>query len=299
MNIQHRFSKEVNQEPFLSEDDPPAFTLIKYNSPVIFTGPHNGIAVPSTLSPFLGMEEDWFLGAHESHDLYAAELFLTLQKLSPNANFLAGNYSRLVTDLNAISDASILSRSSEYRDTKILGNLNLSEQEMAMRIKNIHWPYHDALAGLIQETREQQNERALILDIHSFNPVWQGCPFNRGNVEISTIRSSKTPYSEAFEDFLKKDGAPFQFVSGHPYKVADRPNNAAHTIQSRNHIQYLGVEIRSDLIDTEEKRVKMAEYLLSALGHVMEQPNLEEITAPWVCKDTSDRPAQDMVQIWM
>ena len=244
------------------------------------------------------MDKDWFLQAHESHDLYAAELFEALQTEYPNANFISANYSRLVTDLNAMGDASILTSSSEYSDIKIIGNMNLSEREMAQRIKAIHWPYHDAVADLIDETRAKHGG-VIKLDIHSFSPTWQGCPMSRCDVGISTIRCEKTPFSEAFEDFLRKEDAPYHFVSGKPYKVAERPNNVAHDIQSRNKVQYLGVEIRSDLIDTPKKRTDMARYIGEGINHVLSQPNIQEIMAPWESKSKPRVPESDIVQIWM
>ena len=127
----------------------------------------------------------------------------------------------------------------------------------------------------------------------------QGCPMSRCDVGISTIRCEKTPFSEAFEDFLRKEDAPYHFVSGKPYKVAERPNNVAHDIQSRNKVQYLGVEIRSDLIDTPKKRTDMARYIGEGINHVLSQPNIQEIMAPWESKSKPRVPESDIVQIWM
>ena len=298
MSLQNGFIEKVKNKPFLSEDEEPAFTLEKNDSSVIFTGPHNGIAVPKCLPAYLGMDKDWFLKAHESHDLHAAELFDVLKKTIPDANYVMGNYSRLVTDLNLIADAAITSNSSEYGDKiKIAGNLNLSVKEMHSRIKSIHWPYHDAIEDLIKETR-MKHGGIIKLDIHSFSPVWQGKK-DRDDVEISTIRCESTPFSLAFEDFIQRDNAPYIFKSGKPYKIADRLNNAAHNVQDRNKIQYLGIEIRSDLINTIEKQQKMASYLASAMDYVLSRPNIKEIIAPWESNTDYKKPEQSMTDVWM
>lgn len=294
-----RVYRKVMNKSFLSEDEKPAFTLIKNDSPVIFSGPHNGIAVPKCLPACLGMDENWFLAAHESHDLHVAELFDVLRKTLPEANYIMGNYSRLVTDLNRVADNSIASNSSEYEDEiQIKGNLNLSGQEINDRVESIYLPYHDALADLIEERRQKKHGGVIKLDIHSFSPIWKGTR-DRDHVEISTIRCESTPYSLAFEEFIKRDDAPYIFKSGRPYKLTEHLENAAHDVQKRNQIQYLGIEIRSDLIDTIEKQQKMASYLASAMDYVLSRTNIEEIMAPWIKKPNCNKPEQSILEPYM
>lgn len=283
MNIQNpeelltgEFMRKQDCPPLLDENDPAPITLHKGESALVFTGPHNGKAVPACLPPALGMDEEWFQNAHEASDLYMAELFGQMRKRFTEASFLSGNYSRLVCDLNRHPDYATTPESSEHKSLKIPANQSdcCCLQEKARRFKALHDPYHDAKHNLISEVRAK-HKGIILLDMHSFTPIWKGEP---REVELGTIRAEKTPLSRTLEAYLK-DQNEYYFISGEPYKAAIRPESAANMVKDRNDLQYLGIEIRSDLIDTPEKREKMCDFLQDCVKHLEAHPDIDNIMA--------------------
>lgn len=256
-----------NQDRLLRDSDPAPFTAIEGKNLVLYTGPHNGLAVPQRLDQCLGTPDEWFTGAHESHDLYMAELFEDLIARDQNSGYLAGNYSRLVCDLNRRVDYCIWPNSSENEAFLIPANqpANCCKGQETRRKEEIYHPYHLQKRKMIEDIRKKHGG-VIVLDLHSFTKDHKGeC---REGVEISTIRKESSPFSRALENFFKHHQNEFKYVSGKPYKVADRPNNAAHSITNQMDLQYLGLEIRNDLLDTAEKRATMAAFICTAMNHV-------------------------------
>ncbi len=282
MNIQNpeiltdEFMSKQDCPPLLDEYDPAPITMHKGESALIFTGPHNGKIIPECLPSSLGMEDEWFQNAHEASDLYMAELFEQMQDRFTQASFLAGNYSRLVCDLNRQPDYSVTLQSSEHDHMLIPENQPecCCQQEQLRRITALHNPYHDAKFELVSEVRKK-HAGVIMLDMHSFTPTWQGTP---REVEIGTIRAEKTPLSRALESYLKEQDQ-YKFISGEPYRVAERPESAANMVKDRNDLQYLGIEIRSDLIDTAEKREKICAFLQDCVRHLENHPDINNIIA--------------------
>ncbi len=259
----------------LTQNDPAPVTVIKRAGSMIISSPHNGIAVPSCLPPYLGTDKEWFNNAHEAMDLHIDKLLLELANRLDSISFIAGNYSRLVCDLNALPDYAITKQSTEYRNIEIPENQRESccIQQCAKRLEEIYWPYHNEKEQLINQKREEFGG-VIVLDIHSFSPTWQQ---TQRNVEIGTIRCEKTPFSRAFEEYLRSQSN-FTFVSGQPYRVEDIPTNAAPLISKKNDLQYLGIEIRNDLIANNDGIKKIANLIESGINHVISHENITEIT---------------------
>ncbi len=262
-------------QKLLDPQDIEPVTIIERTGNIIFSGPHNGYAVPKKLKPCLGMCEKWFHNAHEAMDLHIDKLFIELQNKLDNVSFISGNYSRLVCDLNALPDYAITQHSPEYEHIKIKQNQPdmCCPRQIVRRIEEIYWPYHDAKKQLIDKKRAEHGE-VIVLDIHSFTPTWE--QKNR-NVELGTIRCEKTPFSRAFEEFLRSQDE-YLFVSGEPYRVANRASNAAPLITEINDLQYLGLEIRNDLIAHDAGRKQLAILLDNAINHLKYHDDIDNIT---------------------
>lgn len=262
-------------QKLLEKQDIEPVTIIKRQGYVIFSGPHNGYAVPAKLKPCLGMDKEWFHNAHEAMDLHIDKLFAKFENIFDNVSLISGNYSRLVCDLNALPDYAILQHSSEYSHIKIHQNQPdiCCPKQRVRRIEEIYWAYHDAKKQLINEKRDESGG-VIVLDIHSFTPTWEQ---KQRNVELGTIRCEKTPLSRAFEEFLRAQ-SDFLFVSGEPYRVAEHPNNAAPMITEHNDLQYLGLEIRNDLIASDEGIEKVTILLKNAINHLMNHHDIDSIT---------------------
>lgn len=262
---------------FLSEHDPEPVTVVDNNSNIIISGPHNGDAVPECLSPCLGTNEEWFKAAHEAKDLYVDELFEVLNERMQNASFISGNYSRLVCDLNRMPDYAVTLCSSEFNELVIPENQpdQCCQQQKIERLDAIYAPYHDAKTMLINQAR-QEHGGVIVMDLHSYAPEWQN---ENREVQVGTLRCEKTPYSNALEEFLREQSE-FKFVSGEPYRVAERASNVAPLLSETNDLQYLGLEIRNDLIATPEGRERMADFIIEAIEYLENHPEAALIKSP-------------------
>lgn len=268
------FNINMRNFTLIGENDPAPVSIKRGSSPLIFTSPHNGHHVPSSMTPCMGTDPSWFRRAHEAKDLHIDLLLDALEQRFSEAGFIAANYSRLVCDLNAKPDYAITQISPENKSLKIPENQPdvCCNQQRIRRIEEIYWPYHDAKKSLIDETRKKHGG-VIVLDMHSFSPTWEQ---SFRDVEIGTIRCEKTPLSYAIESHLK-DQQQFKFVSGEPYRVAERPANAAPLISEINDLQYLGIEIRNDLIATPEGIDKVCNLLQNCLECLLKHPEIQTI----------------------
>lgn len=256
----------TSQNTLLTEDDPAPVTLHRGSGNILFTFPHNAIAVPKKLPPYLGMDKDWFESAHESHDLHMEDLYHLMIQKFPNANFIKGNYSRLVTDLNRHFDHTIWRFSSEDQNHTIPENIKnrCCIRQETRRLEEIYHPYHEQKKQLINDIRAQHGG-IIVLDMHSFSSIWKGDPRTE---ELGTVRARKTELSKILERFFKSQNQ-YNFVSGKPYEVAKRSENAALYIEAECDLQYLGIEIRNDLIASQAGKEKFINFMQESMNHVL------------------------------
>jgi len=232
---------------------PEPVTIVNRDSPVIFSGPHNGIAVLDDPANPLGMPREWFEKAHEATDLNMQALFDDMIPRFPNASFIWGNYSRLVADLNRMPGCAIACESSEWEDLLIPGNTpeNLTDQERERRMKTVYWPYHEALTKLVDEKRHKFGGVVLV-DLHSFSPSWQGLS---RDVDVGLLTLNQThPLASMSAEYVRERSG-YRYKPGEPYFLPARLDvTAAPLLEERNRTGYLGFEIRNDLIAAPEGR---------------------------------------------
>ncbi|PCJ98132.1 MAG: hypothetical protein COA45_08240 [Zetaproteobacteria bacterium] len=283
------------QADLLQKQDPAPVKITKRKGVFIFSGPHNGCAVPTCFEPCMGTNKDWFNKAHEAMDLHMAALFSALEKSCENVTLIAGNYSRLVCDLNALPDYAITRHSPENVQITIPQNQPdiCCKDQHARRLDAVFWPYHNAKTTTINEKREQYGG-AIVLDLHSFSPTWEQ---KKRNVELGTLRCEKTPFSRAFENHLREQSE-YLFVSGEPYRVAERKQNAAPMITANNDLQYLGLEIRHDLIATQTGIDKMVIFLKKCVEHMEQHPDRATIIKPRSSVMPPDTKEPELQQSW-
>lgn len=273
----------------LTENDPSPITLQEGSSHVIFTGPHNGIAVPEHCDDHLGFDPQWFRTAHQSHDLHIQKVFDALQIIMPDASYLYGNYSRLVCDLNIVPEYAIPRTLTEVgKEIQPNHPTRCCDNKASSRMQDIYWPYHNALEDLVTRKRRQHGG-IIVLDLHSFTPTWQN---DKRPVEIGTIRPHKTPFSIAYEQFLRHNSHGYSFISGQPYRLqphcdkhgnvhAGRTQNAAFMTAKTLDLQWLGLEIRNDLIATDDGVLDITRMIADSIAHIqIESQSTPAITAP-------------------
>lgn len=251
---------------------PEPVTVLKGDSPVIFSGPHNGLAVPGDPEKPLGLDRKWFEQAHEASDLNMAGLFQRLIPRLPAASFIWSNYSRLVADTNRMPGMAIAETSSEHENMPIPGNVPgiLTPDEREARMNAVYWPYHQALTDLVKQTREKYGE-VLLIDMHSFSPVWLGRQ-RQSEVGILTL-DEQDPLAQISTEFLM-ERSPLRFINRQPYFLPERVSiTAAPMVMQNTGVSYFGFEIRNDLIADVPGQDRLCDMMEQYLQFVERHPH--------------------------
>jgi predicted N-formylglutamate amidohydrolase len=160
-----------DQQPIalLAADEPPAFEVVNRQGGgmALLVCDHAANRVPRQLGA-LGLDAAQ-LADHIAWDPGAAEVARHLS-VHLDAPLVLSGYSRLVIDCNRpLGHAQSIAEQSA--GIPIPGNIGITAAEREMRGAALFQPYHDAIAGLLDERRRQPT---LLLSIHSFTPVLHG-----------------------------------------------------------------------------------------------------------------------------
>lgn len=229
--------------------------IVPGNSPVIFTGPHNGTFVPAHLD-FLGMPEAWFSDGHhdarhEAFDIGMARVFARAIEINNDAHsYLYANYSRLVADVNRLThDRFCFSDLSVDTNTPISGNCDLSDEACTERLKEVYYPYMTALNSLI-DVVQRKHGGAILIDMHSFTPTFQG---QSRDTEVGTLQFEHHPIlhhvARRLKLFCEQNMTTFKI--GYPYRHGDHATPSENMSLTKE-IYYTGIEIRNDCLATQQ-----------------------------------------------
>jgi predicted N-formylglutamate amidohydrolase len=243
----------------LAETDPHPVEVINPQgaSPFLLIGDHAGNRVPTRLAD-LGLP----LSERERHigwDIGVASLGERLAT-SLDAIFVRQVYSRLVIDCNRDLDAhDLIAPVSD--GTTVPGNRNLSDDDRAARIADIHAPYHQAIAAELRR-RQAGGVETVMVALHSFTPrmggvdrPWQiGVLHDRGD----------TRFAHAFMDALRADGT-LTVGDNEPYRM----DGIDYTIPRHaypDRLPYAELEVRQDLLLDAAGVDRFAVLIAGALG---------------------------------
>ncbi|HEY2136578.1 MAG TPA: N-formylglutamate amidohydrolase, partial [Xanthobacteraceae bacterium] len=163
----------MNQMPdrLLAADEPAPVTTHNEGgaSPFLIVADHAGNLFPRSLGR-LGIAPAE-TERHIALDIGIAGVCRVLAD-ALDATLVQQNYSRLVIDCNRTpgSETSI-PQTSEL--TRIPGNVGLSAEQTAARVREIFRPYHDRIEAELDRRRKAGRPTALIA-MHSFTPVFTG-----------------------------------------------------------------------------------------------------------------------------
>lgn len=153
----------------LEREDAPPFEVVNADgqSNVVLVCDHASHRVPRRLGT-LGLGESR-LREHIGWDPGAAAVARHLSS-ELDAPLVLSGYSRLVIDCNRPL-GSVQSIVEESDGVTIAGNLGLAPDERAVRVSALFYPYHDAIARVLDHRRRRPT---VLLSIHSFTPVLAG-----------------------------------------------------------------------------------------------------------------------------
>jgi predicted N-formylglutamate amidohydrolase len=176
-----------------------------------------------------------------------------------DAPLIHATVSRLVLDLNREPSAPDAIWTLSERTT-IPGNLDLDETERAYRVREVYDAFHDKVDAFA-DSRKTSGQLSAVVSIHSFTPVYRDVP---RPWHIGLIYDRDERYARSVEAGLKTDPA---LVVGmnEPYSPADRVFHTLERHAERRGLAPLMIEIRNDLIRTQDGQASWANRLAPLL----------------------------------
>ena len=226
------------------------------SSPFFLTCEHAGKLLPRRLGT-LGLAH-WHLERHIAYDIGASGLARGLSERL-DAHLVLQTYSRLVVDCNRSPGADdFIVKVSE--DTEIPGNLDIGDDEARARADEIFHPYHDTIAAALDE-REASERLTVLVAVHSCTPVFHGVsrPWH-----VGVLYEHDTRFASILLDILREQR---HLVVGdnEPYFMSSDKDYAVPVHGQRRGIPHVELEIRQDLLETEEGQEEWAELLAGVM----------------------------------
>jgi predicted N-formylglutamate amidohydrolase len=257
----------------LTSDDPPPVSVYNEDgeSPFLVVADHAGNDMPRALGllgvPAAECERHiaWDIGIAAVGRLLANALDATL---------VQQNYSRLVIDCNRMpgSETSI-PEVSEL--TAIPGNIGLSGDQKAARVRAIFQPYHQRIEAEL-ERRRQAGRRTLLIAMHSFTPVFMGVtrPWHAG-----VLYNRDPRFAHLLLDLLKREDG-FVIGDNEPYSVTDASDYTIPVHGEQRGLHHVAIEVRQDLIADDKGQREWALLLERLLPLAYQKLTAAEILSP-------------------
>jgi predicted N-formylglutamate amidohydrolase len=238
------------------------------NSPLVFVCDHASNALPPEYGS-LGLPPEAF-SRHIAYDIGAAEVTRALAGAF-GATAVLGPFSRLLIDLNRGPDDPTLVM--KLSDRAIIpGNARADMREISKRLHLFYQPYHDRIEAEIAR-RQAEHQSPVLVSIHSFTPNWRGYqrPWH-----VGILWSEKDPRLAQF--MLQRLGREAELIVGdnEPYSGELEGDCMDQHAVARGFAHVL-IELRQDLVDTEEKARKWATRLKPILQDAVESLDLRPL----------------------
>lgn len=251
---------------FLDDDELPSFDVLNGDGDcrVILTCEHAGDVVPRSLN-LLGLTvEDY--KRHYAVDVGARAVTHHLAALL-NAPAILGNYSRLVVDLNRDTDhPTTFAPSGEGKP--VPGNIGISDEDKAERLREIYHPYHQALAGMIDRALESA-VMPVIISVHSFTPVFFAF---RRPWEIGFLHADDSRLSLKLIDYFKGHG--YHVGDNEPYDHRIVRGSSVNRHAGARRLPHTMVEFRNDMISNDKDAFFWAKLLADGLQEVLAEDDM-------------------------
>jgi len=261
----------------LAPDEPRPFELFNGagRAPLLLLCDHATRFIPRALGR-LGLDEA-ALTRHIAWDIGIAEVTRLLARRL-DAPAVLSHFSRLVVDPNRPLDNPTLMP--EISDgTVVPGNRDLDPAARAARIDTFFRPYHAAIDAQLDAMQAPGKaggpgaERVpALVSMHSFTPVMHGVA-RPWEVGVLWNRDPRLP--RPLMERLRAEG--FTVGDNEPYSGADGHGYTQHTHGDRRGLANVLIELRQDLIDTQQGAALWAERLGAALETLLGDPALYRI----------------------
>lgn len=241
-----------------------SFELIEGNAKrgLVLLCDHATNAMPSEYG-WLGLSEA-DLERHIAYDIGTAALTRALASRL-DAPALMTRFSRLLIDPNrGEDDPTLIMRVSD--GAVVPGNRHVDGDERNRRIARFHAPYHQAIDEMIDMSLETGRE-PVVLSIHSFTPLWRGWarPWHAGILWDQDPRIA-LPLIEG----LRREPA-LVVGDNEPYSGSLK-NDTMYRHGTMRGLPHALVEIRHDLIRSDDGVAEWAERLSGIVGSLLQEP---------------------------
>jgi len=245
----------------LAPDEPSAVAAYRRDgkSPFVITVDHASRRIPRSLGDLGLSRAD--LARHIAWDIGALEVAHQVSAIL-DAPLIAQSYSRLVIDCNRRPDdpASIAALSEL---THIPGNVDLSQEQIAARRREVFDPYHGCLRELL-DGRARAGTRTILIVQHSMTNVFKGV---RREMHAAVLYDKDPRFAQCLLEVLRSEPG-LVVGDNEPYSGKHKIGYTAPQHGEARGIPHVEVELRQDLIESHagqrEWGTRMARALVSA-----------------------------------
>lgn len=266
--LSHKRFDANKDYPLIAAGDPPPVHVLNPDGQqrVLLVCDHASRSFPAAMNK-LGLD-DVALQRHIACDIGAANVTGLLAARLQAPAVLAG-YSRLIVDYNRkLDDPTAFPEVSD--GIVVPGNQGLTEADKIARVISFYEPYHEAIAERVEEALKNDVVPAII-SVHSFTPMFAG---RARHWKIGILWDKDPRIPVPFIRFLRERLGDDCVGDNEPYSGRD-----PHDFTVDNHAECRGlpnvsIEIRQDLIDSEEGVREWAGHVGDALTPILSDPEL-------------------------
>lgn len=269
LDLHSEDTEEAQDSGLLAPDEPRPFDIVNPGgaAPVLLLCDHATPFIPRSLKA-LGLDEAQ-LTRHIAWDIGIAEVTRQLARRL-DAPAVMSHFSRLIVDPNRLLDNPTLIP--EISDgTVVPGNRDLGGAQRAMRVDTFFRPYHEAIAAQI-DAMLKGNRAPVLVSMHSFTPIMHGL---QRPWEIGILWNRDPRLPRPLMDRLRAEG--LTVGDNEPYSGADGHGYTQHVHGDRRGLANVLIEIRQDLIDTQQGAAEWAGRLGAALEAVLNDAALYSV----------------------
>ena len=251
----------------LGPGEPAAFETLRAGPrhPALLVCDHAAARIPAALGT-LGLAPVK-LADHLALDIGAGALTRQLvQRLQVPA--VLGAYSRLVVDCNRrLDDPTAFPARSD--GVEVPGNTALDHAERERRAETLYWPYHHAVRDELTRLEAAAKAPALIA-IHSFTPTLNGAP-RPWHVGVLWDKDPRIPVP--MMDALRQVTG-ITVGDNEPYSGRHPADFTVDHHAEAEGLPHVSIEVRQDLITTDEGVAHWAEVLADVLLPILDDSSL-------------------------
>ena len=255
----------------IGPNDPPPVTVRNEQGSacLLLTGDHVSNSIPQAMAN-LGLDEQ-VLRQHVAYDIGTRKLIHHLSQQLDAPAVLAG-YSRLIVDLNrSLADPTLIPEQSDA--ILIPGNQGLTRQEKTSRVHTFYLPYRAAIDSLIQRFRQHDRVPAFI-SIHSFTPEMSG-KTRPWHIGLMWDKDPRLPLPLLRKLRAHPDG--LNIGDNLPYSGKHQADYTIDHHAEANGLPHVAIEIRQDLIATEEGAGRLGRILGDSLLDILADRTLYQV----------------------